>query len=113
MPVSISTTIPHGFWPQIKHQLDRIVAEKPSTFDDVRAILNDPAYTALEPKESPNSAFFSGSGGDDTLYEALRLAGWQVRLYKATYHYVMSNLLSNETLTYTEGDVERGNQILP
>jgi hypothetical protein len=106
----ILKAMPQGFWPQITHQLERIVEEKPSTFEQIREILNDPAYTAISERPAGDSAFFAGSGGDATLYEALRLAGWQVGRYQATYHYVMSNNLTGEEITYIEGDVVPDNQ---
>ncbi|MFI9629274.1 hypothetical protein [Streptomyces sp. NPDC052042] len=113
------STVPTGFWPQISHQLDRIRTTHPSTFDEVRAILLDPAYTEIVAEMNRNgarsfdadSAFFAGSGGDKTLAEALRAAGWVKVIWRAPYHYAMQHIITAELLTYTEGDVQRGRQI--
>lgn len=112
--------VPQGFWPQIDHQLERIIREKPSSFDAVRKILLDPVYDDITRNVSLNgvrafdedSAFFDGSGGDATLLRALLFAGWVVIDQRAGYHYVVRHsLVRGEELTYTEGDVQRGNLI--
>lgn len=108
--------VPAEFWAQIDHQLRRIATEKPTSFDVVRAILLDPAYGAIRADVDLNgtrsfdndTAFFAGSGGDATLYAALRSAGWRPRGHRASYFYSMFNEHTGEILTYTEGDVERG-----
>lgn len=51
------------FWRGIDAQLDRIEAERPSTWEGLQAILGG----------SLNAAFFGGSGGDRSLLSALRV----------------------------------------
>lgn len=107
--------VPRGFWPQIDHQLDRIRRERPETFDAVRAILLDPAYDEVVAEVNRNfprtfsaeAAFFAGVGGENTLRAALVTAGWRVRSSAAWYHYALTHPITDETLTYIEGDVER------
>lgn len=114
----MSTLIPDDFWSQIDHQLARISEEKPATFDDVRAILLDLNYDQIvlethrnRPRPfDTNSAFFAGSGGDATVLNALRDAGWHIRVYRTSYHYSVIHERSGEALTYIEGDVVRGDQ---
>ncbi|WP_026820032.1 hypothetical protein [Arthrobacter castelli] len=117
--MSAPATIPSGFWSQIEHQLHRIIIEKPGTFDEVRAILLDPAYDAVTADVNlngvrtfgPNSAFFAGSGGESTLVHALHLAGWKTINARASYYYVLQQPDTGEILTYIEGDVERGDSL--
>lgn len=111
--------IPKGFWQQIDHQLDRIVAQRPETFDALRDMLLDPAYTAIVHDRDrygvvtydSNSAFFSGSGGDNGLADVLINCDWRMTDYRAAYHFVMTHKYTKESFTYIEGDVKRGNLI--
>lgn len=115
--MTTNADIPSGFWQQIAHQLERIQTEKPDTFDTLRAILLDPAYTDItaeinrngEHTFSKNAAFFAGSGGDATL--SLETIGWHLVSYEALYYYSVKHVRTGETLTYIEGDVLRGDQI--
>jgi len=93
-----------SFWTLITKSLTTIASDKPDTFDKVKAILDDGA----DPKECPNSAFFSGSGGDDTLEDSLCCAGWETVWSDASYYYIMRHKATRDTLTYIEGDVYRG-----
>lgn len=110
--------IPQGFWAQIDHQLSRIANTRPETYDEVRSILLDPAYDDITAERDRNfvrrfdedSAFFAGSGGDP-LAGALFAAGWKVTTSQASYYYVMTHSITHEVLTYTEGDVQRGDLI--
>lgn len=61
---------------------------------------------------SIDQAFFAGSGGEESLLEALSEAGWETTAVKASYHYVMTHPGTDETLTYIEGDLERGGAML-
>lgn len=116
-----STEVPAGFWAQIEHQIDRIADQKPRTFDEIREILMDLAYDKVVAEVhlngtrrfDPDSAFFAGSGGDLSLPSALELAGWQLTAFAVGYHCVFTHESSGEVLTYTEGDVQRGDLINP
>lgn len=87
------------FWAGIDAQLDRIEAERPSTWEGLQAVLGG----------SLNQAFFAGSGGDRSLLSALRVAGWRVIWMQAGYFYAVQHPGSGEVVTYIEGDVLLGN----
>lgn len=113
-------TIPNGFWPQIDDQLARISTAPVDTFDAVREILLDPRYDQIVTENDRNakrvfdadSAFFAGSGGDAQLKSALTRGQWRIVRFSSSYYYVMRSILG-ETLTYCEGDVLRGDHMLP
>lgn len=113
-----SPEIPSDFWGQIDHQLERI-AVTATSFDDVRDILLDSRYDAIVVENARNgsrefgadAAFFAGSGGDASLRGALTRAGWRIIRYEAAYYY-LARSRSGEQLTYCEGDVLRGDQML-
>lgn len=112
-----TTEIPTGFWGQIENQLQRL--RSASTFNEVHRVLLDPAYDQVQKDIHLNgartfdadSAFFAGSGGEESLQEALYDAGWGLVTAKASYYYAMRHPTTGETLTYLEGDVERGDRI--
>lgn len=119
MNTSTTAEIPTNFWGQIEHQLTMIITEPAETFDAVRRVLLDPDYDQVqkdihlnEPRTfDADSAFFAGSGGEESLQEALYDAGWGLVTAKASYYYAMRHPTTGETLTYLEGDVERGDRI--
>ncbi len=89
-----------GFWATIKTQLGE--CEHAGSADDVilateRNPYDDPTITGAP-------AFFAGSGGDDSLMEALRTAGWTVTWAEAPYHYKMQ-APDGSAITYVEGDI--------
>ena len=110
-----TASAPSTFWGQIDHQLQRLQGEQAQTFAGVRQILLDPAYDQINTYVhsgsrrdfAPHQAFFAGSGGDDTVLEALDQAGWQLDGYRAAYHYTMVHPLSSDRLEYIEGDLEQ------
>ncbi|MCI2958238.1 hypothetical protein MN032_11065 [Agromyces atrinae] len=57
---------------------------------------------------APRRAFFPGSGGDRSLYSALRVAGWSLVQSEASYYFVAQHAISGKFLTYIEGDVLPG-----
>lgn len=85
-----------GFWGHIDAQLAKL--RTAGTADDVIRLLDPP---------SSGDAFFAGSGGDDSLMEALEAAGWVVTWAEASYYYVMK-APNGDLITYVEGDVYRG-----
>jgi len=96
------------FWQLVKDGLAAIEATKPTTFDGVRDILNAHADGYHhQPSTNPDAAFFPGGGGEDTLRDALRAAGWRVLWSEASYHYVAHHPVSGDWLHYVEGDVVR------
>ena len=117
--ITVYPPIPEGFWAQIRHQLSRIINGRPSTFDEVRQVLLDPVYDEItyevhrngERHFDDDAAFFAGSGGDPSLIEALTEAGWVIADAEAEYYLSMRHSSTGETLTYIEGDVERGDHL--
>lgn len=115
------TPVPDDFWGQIRHQLKRISAGA-IDFADVALILRDPVYTkvhdyhaqpaakqimlgsATEPIAA-GAAFFAGSGGDDTILEALQAAGWQLETMAASYDWTARHPLTGARIQYVEGDL--------
>lgn len=121
MSASDNNPIPTDFWGQITHQLTRIGAGA-IDFTDVALILRDPAYTAVHSYHAQpaakrimlgsasdpiavTAAFFAGSGGDDTLLEALEAAGWQVETMAALYDWTARHPLTGARIQYVEGDL--------
>lgn len=94
------------FWKNVDDQLDHIERDKPSTAQGVFDIMNQ--YHA----PSSGKAFFPGSGGDRDLEAALSTAGWVMEQYEAHYYYAMRHPDTDEVITYIEGDVVEGNQII-
>lgn len=91
-----------SFWRTIDAQLDRIEAEKPTTYEALKEILPGEPGVAAAP------AFFAGSGGDRQLCDALLNAGWRYLDREASYHYSMVSPTGAE-VTYVEGDLYPGN----
>ena len=107
-------TTPLTFWEVIDAQLAEI-STSADTFDKVKSALdNRRGYTNAHgdfPVPLGHShAFFAGSGGDKSVSDALRGAGWHLLWSKASYHYAMQHPVTGEILTYTEGDVDRGDR---
>ena len=105
------TTQTLTFWQVITAQL-AAVADNADTFDKVKAALDnthgcpDPYLTGHT--DRPNHAQFYGSGGDDTLNEALSESGWTLSWAEANYYWECTHPVTGEILTYIEGDVYRG-----
>lgn len=114
----VQDQIPAGFWKQIDHQLERIRTEYPNTFARIREILLDPGYDEVLAYTQQNGtqtwtqrqAFFAGSGGDDTLFDALLDAGWMATRFEADYDYTALHPGTGQVLRYTEGDLEQINE---
>jgi len=103
------------YWGGIKEGLAQIAADKPQTFDEVKAILDFlPGSAPMDGEDSmvAGETFFGGSGGDETLDEALYEAGWRYVWSEANYWWAMRSPTS-EVLTYVEGDVYRGDTQRP
>lgn len=98
-----------SFWDEIRAQLERVGSEG-STAAAVIGILNSPEYPEVRAESaaaytpSATRGFFAGSGGDDTLRDALRTAGWRVTWSEASYYY-RATAPNGDVLEYCEGDV--------
>lgn len=88
-----------GFWEAIDEQMARCREAK--TVDDVMTAC--PA----EPGTSVGEGWFGGSGGDEQLADALSDAGWSFTRFAADYYWVARDTEGN-LLSYTEGDLSRG-----
>jgi hypothetical protein len=87
------------FWANIDRQIAEL--EEAKTADDVLRIC------PRIPDVSSGHGFFEGSGGDKTVDDALRTAGWTVVWWGASYHWRMRAPDATE-ITYIEGDLYRG-----
>lgn len=92
-----------GFWETMKEQIRELESAK--TADDVIRIL-DPAKDPLN-GSTAGDAWFGGSGGDDSVYGALRAAGWRTVWCEAAYYYCVE-APNGDRITYVEGDIYRG-----
>ena len=90
-----------GFWAQIEAQLAEL--KQAATADDVIRILGGAEGA------SAGDAFFAGSGGDDSVEDALSEAGWTHVWRKAHYYWAMQ-APNGDGITYVEGDIYRGIQ---
>ena len=93
-----------AFWAEIDRQLLELKSAKSA--DDVLRIC--PAV----PGVSSGEGFFAGSGGDGAVSSSLLVAGWQMVSYDAHYYWCM-RAPNGDKVTYVEGDLYRGNQMLP
>lgn len=89
------------FWAHIDTQLEAL--KTVGSADEVIAVLDPP---------SSGDAFFAGSGGDGSVADSLRDAGWTTAVYEADYYWVMK-APNGDLITYVEGDVYRGNTMPP
>lgn len=91
--------------------MDQQVAELRSarSADDVLRVLSH-ERNPYGPGVANNAhGFFAGSGGDQSVYEALNEAGWTTLWFEASYHFAM-RAPDGSAITYVEGDIFRGGQ---
>lgn len=87
------------FWAMVDAQLKEL--ESARTADDVIRILASGGCAG--------EAFFGGSGGDESVWDALCEAGWTQIWAEAHYYYAM-RAPDGSAITYIEGDIYRGDQ---
>lgn len=101
------------FWATIREQLAELRTAKSA--DDVIRILGpernpyrleDPNWDGMD---GGAQGFFGGSGGDNTVYDALEDAGWETAWIKAAYWYAIK-APDGSVVTYCEGDIYRGDK---
>lgn len=90
------------FWANVEKQITELRSAKSA--DDVIRIC--PAQQGAS-----GEGFFAGSGGDDSVEDALRSAGWVHVRRDAGYYWCM-RAGNGDLITYVEGDLYRGNQML-
>jgi len=94
------------FWEAIDAQLRELQSAR--TAADVVRILS-PERNPYGPDSTSAAGFFAGSGGDDTVQDALTTAGGDYQWYEARYHFCM-RAPDGSTITYVEGDIYRGDR---
>ncbi|MEU3862823.1 hypothetical protein AB0F03_36955 [Streptomyces sp. NPDC028722] len=87
------------FWAVIAEQLKELRTAK--TADDV--------LRTLATDQGPNRGFFAGSGGDETVSDALHTAGWELVWAESSIYYTM-RAPDGSMITYIEGDIHRGDR---
>lgn len=86
------------YWVAYDATLARIRQEKPTTFEQLKEILDS--------FQAPSSAqAFFPDGADDTLMSAVQDAGWEVAWAKAYYHYAAVQRSTGARFEYVEGDL--------
>lgn len=101
------------FWETIREQLKELESAKGA--DDVIRILGpdrNPYGRDFDGMDGRAEGFFAGSGGDDTVWEALDAAGWtwvweSDKPGEGGIYYTMRAPDGSE-ITYVEGDIYRG-----
>lgn len=103
----------NAFWTAVRQQVTELRTAE--TADDVLRILGpdrnpyrleNPSWDGMD---SRAEGFFAGSGGDDSVWDALDDAGWEQIWGAAAYFYVM-RAPNGDVITYCEGDVYRGDR---
>jgi hypothetical protein len=94
-----------SFWNVIDAQLAEL--QSATTADRVIEILANDRNPYGPNTNTAGHGFFAGSGGDDTVAEALTLAGWKTTWAEAPYYYAME-APDGTRITYIEGDIYRG-----
>ena len=93
-----------AFWEMIDQQIKLL--EKAQTADEVIAILPN-VLGEVDFPASGADGFFMGSGGDQSVREALNEAGWRTTWSEASYYYVIQ-APNGDKITYIEGDIYKG-----
>lgn len=91
-----------NFWDNVDNQLNHIERSKPQTARELIDLMNK---YRTDYGISDGEAFFEGSGGDRSLMESLREAGWRVEKMVASYYWMAKNPRTGSKVTYIEGDV--------
>ena len=90
------------FWKVIDQQITAL--RKAKSADDVLRILDTSGNPYGDSQIGNAPAFFAGSGGDQTVMEALTDAGWFVSWSEASYFYRMT-APDGSLIEYIEGDI--------
>lgn len=100
--------MPDTFWTVIAEQHKEL--ETSYNADDVIRILSHDRNPYGPGRGGATSdAYFAGSGGDRTVNEALRTAGWTTIWAESPLYYV-KQAPDGSTVTYIEGDICRGDR---
>ena len=88
-----------GYWAAYDATLARVRAERPSTFAELKAILDGFRLA------SSGDAFFPSQSADDELSDALMDVGWRLHFIDGGYVYEARNLLGVLQFEFVEGDL--------
>lgn len=91
-----------GYWAAYDATLARVRSERPSTFAELKAILDGFHHGALQ--DGGAQAFFPSQSADEELWEALVDAGWSVEFGEASYVYEAQHP-SGARFEFVEGDL--------
>lgn len=92
-----------GYWAAYGETLHRVRRDRPSTFAELKAILDRFHHGALA--DSAASAFFPSQSADDELWEALVDAGWSIEFGEAGYVYEAHHPVTGARFEFVEGDL--------
>jgi hypothetical protein len=96
------------FWDTIREQIAELKSARSA--DDVGRILSHERNPyGHETHAGGTIGFFAGSGGDDTVDDALDEAGWSYVWSKASYWWCME-APDGSMITYVEGDIYPGDR---
>jgi hypothetical protein len=95
------------FWVKVRAQLEE--AKSARSAEDVLRIFSRERNPYGNSEMVAGDGFFAGSGGDDTLSDALEEAGWGFVWSKAFYWWAMK-APDGSVITYIEGDIYRGSR---
>ncbi|MFI8815710.1 MULTISPECIES: hypothetical protein [unclassified Streptomyces] len=98
--------MPDPFWAAVKEQLKELRSAKCA--DDVTRILSK-ERNPYGHEPIAGDGFFAGSGGANTVREALLTAGWETVWIRTGYWYAMK-APDGSMITYIEGDIYRGDK---
>lgn len=92
-----------GYWAAYGLTLARVRKQRPSTFTELKAILDDFNHGALQ--DGGAQAFFPSQSGDEELWEALVDAGWSIDFGEAGYVYEARHPATGARFEFVEGDL--------
>ena len=95
------------FWTTIREQLKELESAKSA--EEVVHILSRERNPYGSSVGMAGDGFFAGSGGDNTVWDALEKAGWNALWVRTPYYYAMT-APDGSVITYIEGDIYLGNR---
>ena len=100
-----------GYWAAYDATLARVRSERPSTFAELKAMLDVFHHGALA--DSAASAFFPSQSADEELWEALADAGWSIEFGEAGYVYEARHPITGARFEFVEGDLYDRTEVAP
>lgn len=100
--------MPDRFWTVIAEQHKELESARCAN-DVIRILSHDRNPYGPHWDGAAGDGFFAGSGGDKTVSEALRTAGWTTVWEESSIYYTM-RAPDGSRITYCEGDIYRGDR---